>query len=125
MEAQLSRLSELNAEIEAIRINQIDARNKDISDLIALSKDLLKAADKCSKAPHYIIQPFMNIVKDNRKIISRFELFGEDLTICPRCEKPVNGYELSAGTIDDEPAHKQCVLDELDEEGMDDFHNGG
>jgi len=125
MEDGILRLIELNSEIEAIRCKQIDDRSKDISDLITLSKNLLKAADECSMPPHYIIQPFMNIVKDNRKIISRFELFGEDLTICPRCEKPVNGYELSAGTIDDEPAHKQCVLDELDEEGMDDFHNGG
>jgi len=125
MEDGILRLIELNSEIEAIRCKQIDDRSKDISDLIALSKNLLKAADECSMPPHYIIQPFMDIVKRNREIIRKYELLGEDMSICPRCEQEVSGYELCAGTIDGEPAHKQCILDELDEEGMDDFYNDG
>ena len=44
--------------------------------------------------------------------------------ICPRCERYIEDHEI-AGTIDGEPAHRQCILDELDEYGMDDFHNDG
>ena len=47
-----------------------------------------------------------------------------DDKICPRCERYIMVSEV-AGTIDGEPAHRQCILDELDECGMDDFHNDG
>lgn len=40
---------------------------------------------------------------------------------CPRCGETVETWQ-SKGWIDGDRAHAQCVLDEMDECGMDDFH---
>ena len=76
MEDDILRLVELNTEIEAIRFKKIDDRTDDIEDLIVLTKALLKAANECSQPPHYIIQPFLDIVKRNHGIIGKYELLG-------------------------------------------------
>ena len=74
MEDDILRLLELNTEIEDIRCRQIEDRNSDIAELVSLTKALLKAADECSEPPHYIIQPFLNIVKRNHDIIRKYDL---------------------------------------------------
>ena len=45
------------------------------------------------------------------------------LLYCPRCNLIVEPYEIGRATIDGEPSHVNCTIDELDECGMDDFHN--
>jgi hypothetical protein len=45
------------------------------------------------------------------------------LLYCPRCDLPVNEHEAGRAKIDGEPAHVVCTMAELDECGMDDYHN--
>lgn len=40
---------------------------------------------------------------------------------CCRCERPIMPWD-TQGVIDGEPAHGDCVLEELDEIGMDNDH---
>jgi hypothetical protein len=47
----------------------------------------------------------------------------DEVLYCPRCNLPVEGFEIGRATIDGEQAHVNCTIDELDENGMDDFHN--
>jgi len=113
MVKDLERLVEL--------INESDARkDEEIAQLVALTKDLLNAGNECSKAPHYITQPFINIVKEHQRTILKHDLFSLD-NICPRCDVVVEEHQ-SSGWIDGEVAHTLCVMEELDEEGMDDFN---
>ena len=46
-----------------------------------------------------------------------------DLLCCPRCGEVVNEADKGKATIDGEPSHVSCTIEELDEIGMDDFHN--
>lgn len=39
---------------------------------------------------------------------------------CPRCNESLASNEVGRATIDGEPAHVNCTIDELDESGMDD-----
>jgi hypothetical protein len=41
--------------------------------------------------------------------------------LCPRCGEPVERFP-GLNRIHGKIAHRQCVLDEMDEDGMDDFH---
>ena len=43
--------------------------------------------------------------------------------LCPRCGMIMEEHEINRATINGEPAHVSCTIDELDEAGMDDFHN--
>jgi len=56
--------------------------------------------------------------------VDREHKFGEQMPItdCCRCGDTVEDWQ-GKGRIDGELAHAQCVLDEQDECGMDDFHN--
>ncbi len=47
---------------------------QDFEELKSLCRQLLDGADKCSKAPHHIVQPFLGIVKQNMKLIQKYEL---------------------------------------------------
>jgi len=113
MQAELKRLSELIAESDA-------RKDEEIKRLKSLASDLLKAGDECSKAPHYIVQPFINIVKEHQQTILKHNLFKLN-QICPRCDLVVEECQ-NSGWIDGEVAHTICVMEELDEEGMDDFN---
>jgi len=47
---------------------------QETEELKSLCIELLAAADKCSQEPHYIVQPFMGIVKNHAKLIERLQL---------------------------------------------------
>ena len=46
-----------------------------------------------------------------------------DEKICPRCGLLVAEHDLNKAEIEGEPSHVSCAIDEIDENGMDDFHN--
>jgi hypothetical protein len=46
-----------------------------------------------------------------------------DLLYCPRCLEVVEHCDVGKAKIDGEPAHVICTIEELDEGGLDDFHN--
>lgn len=66
----------------------------------------------------------MNVKLDNHTV-----------PVCPMCGRavydnnPVNNVrypdQVSAGMIDGEPAHLNCILEDMDEQGLDDFFNEG
>jgi hypothetical protein len=49
----------------------LEKQNKELK---LLAQKLLNGADSCTKAPHFIIQPFMNIVKEHVAIIGEHDL---------------------------------------------------
>lgn len=46
----------------------------EIEALKNLCKELLDGADKCSQEPHYIVQPFLGIVKRHAATITKYDL---------------------------------------------------
>lgn len=64
------------AEVNKDRVKKIirDA-DTDFERLKSLCKELLEGADKCSKDPHFIVQPFMGIVKRHSRLINRHKLW--------------------------------------------------
>ncbi len=49
--------------------------DNEVKDLISLCQALLKGAAKCTEAPHYIVQPFLGIVRDHSDVINKLGLF--------------------------------------------------
>ena len=56
----------------------IEDLEKQVEDLKSLSKDLIKGADKCSQAPLYIVQPFLEIFIKHHKIMNKLDLTAEE-----------------------------------------------
>lgn len=48
----------------------------DVESLKALCRELLDGADRCSQKPHYIVQPFLGIVKRHAGTIEKHNLLG-------------------------------------------------
>lgn len=48
--------------------------SKDFEEMRVLTSKLLAGAHKCSLDPHYIVQPFMNIILTHKEIINKFHL---------------------------------------------------
>lgn len=72
------RMRNTNSEMASERFRQEMAEFEelinDIEELKILCKELLNGADKCSQEPHYIVQPFLGIVKRYSKIIEKYKL---------------------------------------------------
>jgi hypothetical protein len=49
----------------------LEKQNKELK---LLAQKLLNGADSCTKEPHYIIQPFLNIIKEHVTIIGEHNL---------------------------------------------------
>ncbi len=46
----------------------------DFDEMKMLCVEVLKAADRCSREPYYIVQPYLRIVKEYSEIINRNDL---------------------------------------------------
>ena len=53
---------------------EFDLLTAEIEALKELCKDLLNGADKCGQEPHYIVQPFLGIVKRHAATINKHDL---------------------------------------------------
>jgi hypothetical protein len=55
------------------------AETTEIEELIIMCRELLKAVNKLSMPPLYIVQPFLGIIRDHYKLINKLNLIGDDL----------------------------------------------